>query len=159
MLFNVTIFSEQCAVWCFFGSSVHSSHVFSGRLASHLPCMGGQGRSGSLQGTPAALFGPAALSLVLLAAPYGASRACLQHHHLRHRACSIIVVNLHSAFYPRNLQFHPGGAPVLKRVQLHRLSRIIWAWPYMKPTNSFVIVDVMMIMCTTIFTVDVTTWI
>ena len=24
----------------FFGSSVHSSHVFSGRLASHLPCMG-----------------------------------------------------------------------------------------------------------------------
>ena len=85
------------------------------------------------------------------------SQACLQHHHLHHRACIIIVVNLHSAFYPRNLQFHPGGNPVLKRVQLHRLSRIIWAQPYMKPANSFVIVDVMMIMCTTIFTVDVTT--
>ena len=102
--------------------------------------------------------------------PYLVPLHCLLYYWPPHMeppgpACNIIIYAIalasssSSTFYPCNLQFHPGGTPVLKRVQLHRLSRIIWAQPYMKPANSFVIVDVMMIMCTTIFTVDVTTWI
>ena len=146
MLFSVTIFSTVCSVVLFWEQcALFPCFLWQAGLPP--PLYGGIGEVRVLIGNPRRPIWSRCTVSCIIGRPIWSLPGLLATSSSTPSRSIIIVVNLHSAFYPRNLQSHPGGTPVLKRVQLHRLSRIIWTQPYMKLANSFVIVDVMMIKC------------
>ena len=148
----MVLFWEQCALFpCFLWQAGLPPPLYGG-IGEVRVLIGNPRRPIWSRCTVSCIIGRPIWSLPGLLATSSSTPSRMQHHR---RQPSFCVLSSQSPIPSRDL----GGAPVLKRVQLHRLSRIIWAQPYMKLANSFVIVDVMMIMCTTIFTVDVTTWI